>query len=57
MITPTYELMDALRTARAQCLIRVTQLANCRACGDDQARFERVVKQLDQLIKELEGSP
>lgn len=57
MIEPTPELLVALKTARAQCLIRVTQLASCRVCGDDQARFDRAVKQLEQLINELEGSP
>lgn len=54
MIEPTPELLTALKTARAQCLIRVTQLASCRVCGDDQKRFEEAVKQLDQLINQLE---
>ena len=54
MIEPTPELLAALKTARAQCLIRVTQLASCRVCGDDQRRFDETVKQLDQLINQLE---
>ena len=55
MVEPTPELLDALRLAKAQCLIRVTQLASCRVCGDDQRRFDKAVQQLNQLIKDLEG--
>lgn len=57
MIEPTPELLEALKLAKAQCVIRVVQLSHCRVCGDDQARFDRAVQQLDQLIHQLEGSP
>ena len=55
MIDPTPELLEALKLAKAQCVIRVVQLSHCRVCGDDQARFERTVQQLDQLIGELQA--
>lgn len=54
MIEVTPELIAALRTARAQCLIRVVQLSGCRTCGNDQQRFTDAVKQIDQLIPQLE---
>lgn len=56
MIEPTPELIEALKLAKAQCVIRVVQLSHCRVCGDDQARFDRATKQLDQLINQLETS-
>lgn len=55
MIQPTPELLAAVRLAKAQCLIRVNQLASCRVCGQDQQRFEDAVQQLNQLIKDLEA--
>jgi len=55
VIIATPELVAALKTAKAQCLIRVTQLANCRVCGDDHQRFEATVQQLTQLIDQLEA--
>ena len=47
-------LLTALRTAKAQCLVRVVQLSNCRVCGEDQRRFEETVEQITELINQLE---
>lgn len=46
--------LQAIRAARAQCVIRVTQLSGCRTCGDEQARFEEIVRQLDSIISQAE---
>lgn len=41
---------EALRTARAQCMIRVAQLSGCRVCGAEQERFVQTVAVLDALL-------
>lgn len=56
MITITPKTITALRTARAQCMVRMVQLSNCRVCGADQQRFQQAVEEIDNLISQLESS-
>lgn len=56
MITITKDTVTALRTARAQCMIRLVQLSGCRVCGADQQRFHTAVDEIDKLISQLESS-
>lgn len=48
--------ISSLRTARAQCQIRMVQLSGCRVCGAEQERFMRAVEDIDKLIATLETS-
>ena len=56
MITLTPNTISALRTARAQCMIRLVQLSGCRVCGAEQQRFQVAVDELDKLIPQLENT-
>ncbi len=56
MITISPNTVTALRTARAQCMIRLVQLSGCRVCGADQQRFQVAVDEIDKLISQLESS-
>lgn len=56
MITITPATLTALRTARAQCMIRMVQLSGCRVCGAEQQRFQQAVDELDKLIPQLENN-
>lgn len=56
MITITTNTVTALRTARAQCMIRMVQLSGCRVCGAEQQRFQIAIDEIDKLIVQLESS-
>lgn len=56
MIEISAKTITALRTARAQCVVRMVQLSGCRVCGLEQQRFADAVQEIDNLIKQLETS-
>lgn len=56
MISITPNTISALRTARAQCVVRLVQLSGCRSCIGDQQRFHTAVDEIDKLISQLESS-
>lgn len=56
MIQITPKTLTALRTARAQCVVRMVQLSGCRVCGLEQERFTNAIAEIDALINQLETS-
>lgn len=52
---PRERALGALRTAQVQITLRVAQLASCRACGADLAKFERELGTLREMITQLEA--
>jgi hypothetical protein len=51
---PPEQVREALLLARAQLIIRVEQLSQCRVCGADLNRFEQALGTVREILTQLE---